>query len=154
MERNPYVKEAAMRAIDAAPTAGYLAVAERPILAIVSDGDRPSDPDRPRPGEPGWYEAWQDLSSWDCVVPTYRVPGSASWPGCFAADEVREPPGVLEVDVVTPWEGIAPVGHRRQSQLAGAAGELQRVVGEPIEDIDVCGRLGSPVPQLGGPIPG
>lgn len=20
---------------------------------------------RPRPGEPGWYEAWQDLSAWD-----------------------------------------------------------------------------------------
>ncbi len=25
-----------------------------------------------RPGEPGWFEAWQDRSSWECLGPSRR----------------------------------------------------------------------------------
>ncbi len=40
----------------------------RPRLAVSSSTTART----PRPGEPGWYEAWQDPSSWECLGPSRR----------------------------------------------------------------------------------
>ena len=41
-----------------------------PVLRLISCPD--AEMRSVRPGEPGWFEAWQDPSSWECLGPSAR----------------------------------------------------------------------------------